>query len=306
MEKEKRLEIKKRKELPWRKKREEHDLRKVAKDWIIERVVPEVMMVGSMTMLDRSKKVVDMVVEDSWTRIVARKELRERLKTDRLRRVVVQKKKAVEKIQKKERLERAEMRSLEARLQNWKAGEKFPEGRKRRKDWYHIDRKEKRPKLVHCCSFSKLLEEGGGEDTPIEFCSECEDKLDMIERGAKKWPVVQLKGSKLTVEKTNPVEDNSIIQICSDQPRPVTAKKRKWGKLKSGLYGWVKNTPEIKKTAASKISPLTPGGGGGGKSLKMKNEKNLVLREWLASKPDSDLVISAKNKELMKVKAQQT
>ena len=105
---------------------------------------------------------------------MARKELRERLKTDRLRRVVVQKKKAVEKIQKKERLERAEMKSLEARLQNWKAGEKFPEGRKRRKDWYHIDREEKKLKLVHCCSFKKLLEEGGGEDTPLELCSECE------------------------------------------------------------------------------------------------------------------------------------
>ena len=79
-------------------------MRKMAKDWILERVVPEVMMVGSMTMLDRSKKVVDLVVEDSWTRIEARNELRERLKTDRLRRVVVKKKEALEKIQRKERL----------------------------------------------------------------------------------------------------------------------------------------------------------------------------------------------------------
>ena len=197
------------------------------------------------------------------------------------------------------------MKSLEARLQNWKAGEKFPEGRKRRKDWYHIDREEKKLKLVHCCSFKKLLEEGGGEDTPLELCSECDEKMDLIERGAnKKWPVVQLKVSKLTVEEENPVEeDKSSTSICSDQPRPVTAKTRKWGKLRSGLYGWVKSTPERKKTAASKISPLTPGGGGGGKSLKMKNEKVLGLKVWLASKSNSDLGISA-NKELMKVKAQ--
>ena len=95
----------------------------------------------------------------------------------------------------------------------------------------------------------------------MELCSECEEKMDLIERGAKKWPVVQLKVSKLTVEEENPVEeDKSSTSICSDQPRPVTAKKRKWGKLRSGLYGWVKSTPERKKTAASKISPLTPGG----------------------------------------------
>ena len=104
LKKEKRLEIKKKKELPWRKKIEEYNVRKMAKDWILEIVVPEVMMVGSMTMLDRSKKVVDLVVEDSWTSIMARKELRERLKTDRLRRVVVKKKEALEKIQRKERL----------------------------------------------------------------------------------------------------------------------------------------------------------------------------------------------------------
>ena len=36
LRKEKRMEIKKRKELPWRKKKEEYALRNVAKDWIIE------------------------------------------------------------------------------------------------------------------------------------------------------------------------------------------------------------------------------------------------------------------------------
>ena len=46
----------------------------------MENVVPKLMMLGSKTMIDRSKKVVDSLVEDSWTRIVAMKELRERLR----------------------------------------------------------------------------------------------------------------------------------------------------------------------------------------------------------------------------------
>ena len=97
-----------------------------------------------------------------------------------------------------------------------------------------------------------------------------------------------------------------IIKVCSDQPRSVTVKRRKWGKLKSGLYGWVASTPELKKTAAPKFSILTPGWGGGGESLKIKKKIVSGMRTWLESKPDPDYVISSKNKAILKVKAQQT
>ena len=46
LEKEKRIEIKKLKELSWKRKREEYALKKVAKDWIVEKVIPSVLEIG--------------------------------------------------------------------------------------------------------------------------------------------------------------------------------------------------------------------------------------------------------------------
>ena len=67
------------------------------------------------------------------------------------------------------------------------------------------------------------------------------------------------------------------LRICSAWPKPkpvavaVNAKQRKWGKLRSGLFGWVKVTPQKprKKTAISQKSPILNQGGG----LKKQNNE---------------------------------
>ena len=98
-------------------------------------------------------------------------------------------------------------------------------------------------------------------------------------------------------------------RICSAWPKlkpvavAVTAKQRKWGKLKSGLFGLVKVTPQKpkKKTAISQKSPILNQGGG----LKKQNKQTTNIsgvKAWIASEPDTNFGITGSGKVQRKVK----
>ena len=110
----------------------------------------------------------------------------------------------------------------------------------------------------------------------------------------------------MTTGKKNRIEFviGHFVVATTPEPKPVNVKRRRWGELKSGLYGLITSTPETQKTVSSKFSHLSPKGGGEGESWKLTKKNILGLRAWLLSKPDSDLVISARNEEL-KGKVQQ-
>ena len=49
-------------------------------------------------------------------------------------------------------------------------------------------------------------------------------------------------------------------KYCSARPKPPAIKQKKWGKKKSGLYGWVSFTPDRMKTVEASILKLNPRG----------------------------------------------
>ena len=75
------------------------------------------------------------------------------------------------------------------------------------------------------------------------------------------------KDPEVVEEKRSPVKDlivlvdvkNEIKKHCSDWPKPVPKSGKRWGKLKSGLFGWVGNTPDKRKTAESVTKLSIPG-----------------------------------------------
>ena len=75
----------------------------------------------------------------------------------------------------------------------------------------------------------------------------------------------------------------------SAQPTPPAKKKRKWGKKKSGLYGWVPYTPERKKTAETINLEVKPRGVGTPKSKETLKTKISGARVQLASEPEQKL-----------------
>ena len=71
------------------------------------------------------------------------------------------------------------MLSLTAKMNNINTGKVQKDLRiKRKKVWYHVDRKPKRLRLIHCCDWSFILEEGGRDDAVFEICSTLTEELE--------------------------------------------------------------------------------------------------------------------------------
>ena len=64
LEKSRRLEMK---ELPWKRKKDEYVLRRVAKDWIMEMIIPTVVRVGQENIEQKCYEIVDSLIDETWS-----------------------------------------------------------------------------------------------------------------------------------------------------------------------------------------------------------------------------------------------
>ena len=131
---------------------------------------------------------------------------------------------------------------------------------------------------------------GGGIKDILDLCTDCTLELETLEASAKSFPapkpsppgnIPKAQHVDIAPQDLTSSELDVDQRICSAWPKPkpvavaVTAKQRKWGKLKSGLFGWVKVTPQKpkKKTAISQKSPILNQGGGLNKNQNKQTTK---------------------------------
>ena len=143
------------------------------------------------------------------------------------------------------------MLSLTAKMNNINTGKVQKDLRiKRKKVWYHVDRKPKRLRLIHCCDWSFILEEGGRDDAVFEICSTLTEELEhggsnseFLEKGLGLWKVENMMlHSKLfpTLVRgvgSTDVEPNEILKknkqaqkfgsmkLCPDMPKTIETNK---------------------------------------------------------------------------------
>ena len=150
LEKERRLEIKRRKELEWREKREKYAWKNAVKLMLLEMLLDNVVDQGNRSVEKSCKEVAKEVIETSLGVWTIREGLRMKQKLERVKTAEKKKRALLEEIDRRKRKERAEMLSLVSRLEGWKAGEleSNPAKRnKRRKEWYHHEMRDKKQKL---------------------------------------------------------------------------------------------------------------------------------------------------------------
>ena len=163
---------------------------------------------------------------------------------------------------------------------------------KRKSDDQEI-RKEpnkRRKKLKH----SLIDDNWGLEAGELENIEEREFSLVETNKLEKKDPEVE--------ERKSPVKDLIVLfdvkngnkKHCSDWPKPAPKSKR-WGKLKSGLFGWVGNTPDKRKTAESVTKLSIPGMKQNYK--KLPEIKISGVKAWCKSVPETRSAITAEKKK---------
>ena len=170
LEREQRLEVRRRKELAWLTKREHWSRRKWILEIIEEKIIDPARAEGHEKVKRICEEIVDIGVDEMWKTLTARNILRAEKRMQRLRMAAKQKKDLMEELDRKKRLRRAEMLSLEHRLKGLQVTTEVVttgECRKRKKDWFHVESKDKALKMVeddnearrllpHCCTWGRL------------------------------------------------------------------------------------------------------------------------------------------------------
>ena len=152
-------------------------------------VLPETVKVGSQAVLGRCHEVVDEMVRMSREFIDFKMTLKTRGRLERLRKAILKRKKTLENIERKRRLETARLKCFNPRLTKCIAGheEELPHGwnLKRKKEWYHTDMRNKKQKynfsyMDACCLWCRLGEVDG--DSPsTDLCTKCSSEFDKLE-----------------------------------------------------------------------------------------------------------------------------
>ena len=151
---------------------------------------------------------------------------------------------------------------------------------------------KRRKKLKH----SLIDDNWGLEAGELENIEEREFSFKETNKLEKKDPEVEENENKSPVKDIIVLFDveNGSKKHCSDWPKPAPKSKR-WGKLKSGLFGWVGNTPDKRKTAESVTKLSIPGMKQNYK--KLPEIKISGVKAWCKSVPETRSAITAEKKK---------
>ena len=201
------------------------------------------------------------------------------------------------------RIEIDEKEGMETLVQ--KVQERAKMAGKRKSDDQEIVGKpnKRRKKLKHSLIDANWgLEAGELEGSRVKFLQSSPVQCTMTE--TTETNKLDKKDPEVVEEKRSPVKDlivlvdvkNEIKKHCSDWPKPVPKSGKRWGKLKSGLFGWVVNTPDKKKTAKSGTILSIPGMTQKTKNKKLPEIKTSGVKAWCKSVPETRSIITAEKK----------